>query len=287
MNYFDVIISVYKTATDTIGDIATLGSFLFDDNDTKELIRMMRAKPENKRQYKQQLPCATISGEFSQRGKQYLKHHSGLICLDFDSGDNPNITDWETFKTQLAECNNILYAGLSCSGNGVFAIVPILYPEKHEQQFDALSRIFDKCGIHTDKSCRDITRLRFKSWDEAPVINSHAEPFNGLLSTAKPKQSNYTYQQNNGRIDALIGLIEQRKTDITDLYSDWVKIGYALATARGEAGRVLFHRLSRFSRKYNVQQCDRQFTQCLKSNREQITDKTLFEIAKRYDVLLT
>ena len=86
-------------------------------------------------------------------------------------------------------------------------------------------------------------------------------------------------------IEGLIREIEYRRLDITDNYSDeWLRIGFALSDAFGEAGRPYFHRVSRFSFKYVEGKADIQFSHCLKSRNGGITIRTLFFIAKSYGI---
>lgn len=87
------------------------------------------------------------------------------------------------------------------------------------------------------------------------------------------------------QIEGLIREIESRRLDITDNYSDeWLRIGFSLADALGEAGRPYFHRVSQFSPKYVESKADIQFSHCLKSRNGRITIRTLFFIAKSYGI---
>ena len=52
------------------------------------------------------------------------------MCIDIDAKDNLHILDFAACRNDLAKIKNIMYAGLSVSGNGVFALIPIRYPEK-------------------------------------------------------------------------------------------------------------------------------------------------------------
>lgn len=79
----------------------------------------------------------------------------------------------------------------------------------------------------------------------------------------------------------VISQIESQCIDITANYSDWVNIGFALATEFGETGRSLFHRISRFYLKYEYKDCDKQFDHCLKSQGHGVTIKTFFHLAKQ------
>ncbi len=87
------------------------------------------------------------------------------------------------------------------------------------------------------------------------------------------------------QIEGLISEIERRGLDITDNYSEeWLRIGFALADELGEAGRPFFHRVSRFSSKYEEGKADIQFNYCMKSRNKGVTIRTLFFIAKSYGI---
>jgi len=81
-------------------------------------------------------------------------------------------------------------------------------------------------------------------------------------------------------VENVLKQIEEKKTDITAAYNDWVRIGFAFADKFGESGRSLFHRVSRFYPGYLPDDCDNQFNNCLKSNGHGVTLKTFFYLAK-------
>ena len=88
---FSKEISIYNGATDTIGIVATLGTFLFSKRHIPEILRIRSIGDEKERKaIKKRLPQAAISGIFSKRNKEGLIQHSGLICIDIDGKDNPN-----------------------------------------------------------------------------------------------------------------------------------------------------------------------------------------------------
>lgn len=127
------------------------------------------------------LPAITPSGIFSERKETALIEHSGLICIDIDAKDNPNLANWQDVPEILRKLANVAYAGLSVSGNGYFAILPILRPERHRHHFYALQRDFLALGIVIDPACKDVSRLRGYSYDSAPYFNHNAQPYRKLF----------------------------------------------------------------------------------------------------------
>ena len=78
--------------------------------------------------------------------------------------------------------------------------------------------------------------------------------------------------------------IEEAAIDITGGYAQWRDIGFALAEGKGEAGRDLFHRISRFYPAYDHAEADRQYTACLSAHGTGIGPATFFQYAKQYGI---
>jgi len=79
-----------------------------------------------------------------------------------------------------------------------------------------------------------------------------------------------------------VTIIEQIETDCYDLtqnYQQWLSIGFAFTHEFGEAGRELFHRVSKFHGEYDPAECDDQYTNCIKSNGSGITMGTFYHLA--------
>ena len=131
---------------------------------------------------------------------------NGVICIDIDGKDNPAITDWQAFKLELARSRFIAYVGLSISGLGVFALIPLADPERHKQHYAAIEQDFKRAtftfmqagdsepttlvGVNLDPSCKDIARKRFVSYDPQPYINTAAQVY---CKTYEPPKSQPRY----------------------------------------------------------------------------------------------
>jgi len=81
-------------------------------------------------------------------------------------------------------------------------------------------------------------------------------------------------------IEIIVSRIENFRIDLTLNYQDWLKIGFGLADALGEAGRGYFHRVSCFHPDYSYQACNLQFDKCQKRNINGATIKSFFRLAK-------
>lgn len=290
MDIFQTHISVYNGVTDNTGTRIPLGTFLFCKEYKDDILRLRAVfDKETRNALKRSLPQATISGVFSPtRAKYNLSQHSGLICVDIDAKDNPDILDWETLKQDLSVLPQIAYCALSVSGKGLFLVIPLRYPEKHLQQFRQLQIDFRKMGIMIDSACSDITRLRCLSYDEHPIINENATLYEGVY-VEKPKHKSfptcfiYEGENTSAEVAVYCRKIQQCGIDITASYDDWLKVGCALATL-GESGRSLFHICSRQNAKYNAAKTDKMFTDLLRRNYQQVNIGTFFWTCKQYGI---
>lgn len=160
--------------------------WLLREPDCLQIINEIRSTTEKEtiRQLKSKLPCVTMSGIFSERNSEKLIEHSGLMCIDIDGKDNPHITDMEKLKCKLSKLPDMLYCGLSVSGRGVFCLIPIADPNKHRQHFYSIEKDFQEMGITIDSACKDITRLRYCSYDPKPVININAVVYEKCIETS-------------------------------------------------------------------------------------------------------
>ncbi len=271
----NTIISAFANCKAKEGKETTLRAWLSDKSHIELVNRIRSTSDKDERtKLKALLPCATLSGLFSTRNAEGLLKHSGYLCIDIDASDNPNILDFDDLRDQLSHISNVAYCSLSVSGKGCFCLIRILNPEKHKEHFEAFKIAFQKLNIIIDKSCGDVTRLRYYSYDENAYYNfENAIPFDGIVNshsatkiTVETKKRNVRRSQGNDsrdKIHLIISKIVSTETDITGDYKQWFEIGSSLASAFGEGARELFHAVSRFSDKYNEHSTDKQYDACL------------------------
>lgn len=231
LNFHDIEITVYRGVRDTTGHRSTLHEFL--NNVEYDAINELRTTvdSERKKQIKLSLLQATISGVFAPtRSADNLVKHSGLICIDIDRKDNLHIGNFDTLIDDvLRHLEQVAYASRSVSGNGYFLIIPLKYPNRHKQQFDALIRTFRDMGINIDRACGDVSRLRCQSYDLHQYINLDAKPFDGVYQEQQPIR-HYTYDFNGidaeDRVAQLcrqkrISILTSRPIMMTGQRSEW------------------------------------------------------------------
>ena len=242
---------------------------------------------EQRKKLKLKLPCVTPSGLFSARCEDGLIVHSGLVCIDIDKKQNPGVKDFEKLKDLIRMVDCVAYCGVSTSGKGFFALIPISRTDLHKEHFESLAIDFLRCGIVID-STSNVSWLRFYSYDPDPYINLKAKQYCKIHKPAKRSTESQHNPTENRRVEALINEIGDTLTDITGKYPQWFEIGCALANEYGEEGRDMFHRISVCSELYDTSETDNQFTSCLKKPTKgaAISINTLFHYAKLNGVIL-
>ncbi|WP_062056013.1 DUF3987 domain-containing protein [Aquimarina longa] len=94
------------------------------------------------------------------------------------------------------------------------------------------------------------------------------------------KQVSQSYHDDFDTVQQVIVKLEASAIDITANYEDWVKVGFAFASAFGQQGATLFHRVSKFYQGYEYKKCQYQYEQCLKNKRTGVTLGTFFHFTK-------
>lgn len=197
-------------------------------------------------QAKRQMPCYTPSGVFEVRNSEGLIKHSGMLCIEWDK-----VEDVDALKDLLGGLPFIFYAGLSCSGRGVFALVKIADPIKHREYFKALSEYFGGIGYRVDESGKDVCRLRVASFDDTPIFNSDSEVWSELPRVVSPTYTPRLATATDERLLlAGVDYITRHGIDITQGRNNWLAIGSCVKSIMGAGGEDVFVCLSRHHPKY-------------------------------------
>lgn len=252
----------------------------FARQQTKQLRRIEDIKTA--RAYKvRNFHYCTFSGIFSTRSDKALIVHSGLLCIDFD-----HLSDTEELKATLLQDNyfdtQLLFR--SPSGHGLKWIIPIdtsaismtpilmqslpifspimgLLPIRHAGTFpEPVSSLSIPTLTSTLKSSSTMNKKTFNTADWLP------QPAHEIIP--------------NDDIETVTSRIEAMGIDITGDYATWRDIGFAIADEKGESGREIFHRISRFYPGYTREETDKQYTACLNHNGTGVTIRTFFQAAK-------
>jgi hypothetical protein len=147
------------------------------DGNSKQLIEKIRNEDDKDRrnELKMNLPSVLFSGKFKERNINGLIKHSGFICLDFDNIDN----------RELLGPDEYIYAcWLSPSGTGVKALIRIP-TDDHFGSFQALQKRYPEL----DRSCKDVCRVCYESYDPDIHINKDALVFTDKVHVSETMTS--------------------------------------------------------------------------------------------------
>lgn len=188
-------VSYLKGIYDTNPETKDLSEILEDikNGKWKSQIENLRSIPKDKedlrKETKSQLENFLVSGVFENVKDESIKEHSGLIQIDFDHIDNPI-----ELKAILSKDLDFIYSAfISPSGNGLKLIVKIP-PNKdlHKGIFLSLEKLFmDKYKLQIDKSCKNLARRFFVSYDPELYLNESCNTYKEVyLEKSKPIQAN-------------------------------------------------------------------------------------------------
>jgi predicted P-loop ATPase len=257
-------ISYYKSIKDDQDVDIEINSFLegIRTGRWQDIVLDIRAAPnkEIRDLKKKTAPLVTISGSFSARKDDALRNHSGFIAIDIDHVENIE----ETRK--LLSNDPYTYACfISISGNGLCVIYRI-DGSRHLDAFNSIaSYLYNSYQLIVDQSCKNVARARFVSYDPFIFVNTKAPVFKKYLAKQKEIKTQKVVVVKND-FDSMIAQMDKKQVNLCEDYSDWISICYALVSEFGELGRDHFHTLSSHSSKYNSDDCDRQYTACLKNH---------------------
>ena len=283
-------VSFFPALTTKKPEKRILYDLLMSYNWRKEVLDCrMKLGNEGKEAYKKakmKLPLYTVSGLFDGSNDASLIKHSGLICIDIDKQDNPELEDLDRLKELISEVSCVAYCGLSVSAQGYFCIIPISNPDKHELHFRALEEDFARCHIKIDTACKNVGRKRFVSYDTDPYINLKAETYNRLYGheSVQPKRDiihPLKIGDTRKKVLSVIEQIEKAHIDITGNYIQWINVGFALAYEFGEEGRDMFHRVSSVADSYDYGTADKKYTDLIRKANGSVKIGTFFEYAKQ------
>ena len=233
----DVRISVFENATSTkprgSASIHELLSLIKTPPDMilKQIenlrLHLLKGEEEKYKQEKKELNAVTISGTFFERKAADLIDHSGILQIDIDKVENPSM-----LRDKIAQDQHIISAFLSPSNQGVKALMLIPADHTlHNEIFLAAEKYFEEhYNVQVDKSCKDVGRLMFVSFDPDLKTNPNAIPFKlpegNLLFDADEFQDQCFSLQTEGetadRLQSALQVLSAEK------YEDWIKYGHAL-----------------------------------------------------------
>lgn len=280
---------------------------------------------------KEMLPGATPSGLFDlfedesltnpgqrvmvRRRETHLLQHTGWLVIDIDLGDNVAVSNFDNIFLTLRFRSEVGLLMHSCSGTGFFGLVRMSPPPLnedgspitlndvvrwHKAQFRALLKDYARHGINLDKSCSNIGRVRFASWDapENIYINENCQPYRdfdyGEDAELVVKPSSTTFHPSpttQGRgsswwldpsyilrmTELLVAAMVNGKHSITYDYESWVRAGWSLKEHPN--GEQLFQDLSSLDDNYSPAETQKKWRQL--GGAQTVTHEYLFSRCRK------
>ncbi len=230
---------------------------------------------------KKKLPGVCLSGTFNKRKNEGLKTHSGLIAIDIDGVKNPEEMKKKILSDEILS-PIILAVFVSASGAGL-CVVFCIDGERHLDSFKYFENYFmEKFTIQVDKAAKDIARFRYLSFDPHIYCNLHAETFvipNADSEVRREHKSTGNGSNKTWNWKFMEALIVSGISIGIDNYDTWLRYCFGLATEFKEAGRELFHELSRLGAKYDAASCDAKYSEVLKNNKGDVTFASIVHMA--------
>ena len=182
------------------------------EGSSQELVEKIRKEKDKEARnlLKQQLPAICFSGKFNKREDKAIDEHSGIICLDFDGFKNK-----KTLKDKRLELKKDIYTRAlftSPSGNGLKVLVEIPPdPEDHRKYFLSLQDYYN-CP-EFDKSCKNISRVCYESFDPKLYYNPKSEMYDSMETVS--------YEQYEYNVDPPTLIIKEQDVIVSRLKKWW------------------------------------------------------------------
>jgi len=252
----------------------------------KDQVEKVRSTQNKK--LKGNLPAITISAQLKNRDEKIplekkLVAHSGYICIDIDSKDNPRMS---TSHIIDHEC---VAQFVSCRGEGlkiIYRCKPVKTIAEHWRIYDAVEERLKnkKLVIKIDSIVKSITTLQYVTYDPEPYINLKSKLIVKPLPPIKLKKKVNAKVDLSKELSILNTYIEELgKKDVTSEYEDWNSIAFGLTYSLGEAGREIFHKLSCNYKGYSKIETDEKYDSHLQRDTSNI-DRPV-TLATVYDIL--
>lgn len=162
-------VSYYKNYTAPSSETITLQQWISANKNNSIVPKIRPIKPIDYDKYKKlksfYIPAITAAGIFKNpRSNNNLMIPSHIYCIDVDH------CDVEENKSILFSLPYVWCTGVSTSGDGVWALVPINPEGNRSNILRAITKDLSDLGITTDPAVKDIARLRGLGYDENILV---------------------------------------------------------------------------------------------------------------------
>lgn len=190
MNYQTAMVTMYPSVRATEGKDAELGKVLaaIRNGKWREQVEAHRNGQST------DLPAFTGSATFVKRNKDMVETYNGVVIMDFDHVSiHPSDLSTDPF---------VAFAFRSRSGDGLAVGILNGNGQKHHEATyrHASEYFFQKYQMEADDACKDVSRLRFVSYDPDMVIKDASEftykPYDYHDDREQGQGAFYTVQEN-------------------------------------------------------------------------------------------
>ena len=308
MSYFNPpITNKVPSRTASLGEVARMVRSGMLALETQTL-RGISDKSEARSYKGRNFPYVTPSGVFSYCNDQSIIRHSKLLCIDLDHLNDVN----KTKKLLIADRHFLTpFAFRSPSGDGLKWFLRIdLTKCDHQTWFQAvrnylLATYTELTTENVDAHVGNLSRACFLCYDPDAYVNLDCSEPEMLFDTKewagksanvrKPAVSVNSMPcacqplsptEELAKAKAVTYALMRRGASIAESYGDYVKLGFSLANGLGSEGRHLFHLLCSQSTKYNSEDCEAKWNECLSKSDGRTTIATFYHMAKMAGVEL-
>ena len=250
----------------------------------------------------------TAAGVFTYCNDQSMVSHSSLLGIDLDHLKNVD----RIKQLLIADVHFVtLLAFRSPSGDGLKWFVRIdLTQADHQTWFQAVRNYLldtykDLTPENVDAHVGNLSRACFLCYDPDVYVNPDGRkaemPLNptewaGKSAVVRKPAVAVSCKPGAGlplspteeltKAKAVTYALMRRGASIAESYGDYVKLGFSLANGLGSEGRHLFHLLCSQSAKYNSEDCEAKWNECLSKSDGRTTIATFYHMAKMAGVEL-
>jgi hypothetical protein len=253
-NWLNRKVSVYKSHSDNTGRSATFLDILYYAKKS-ETIKKLRELDLNGWDYKikavalkAKLECYTPAAFLKSKaaGKVTVIERTAIMQLDFDFIAVKDY-DLEELKQAIFNLPFIGYCGLSCSGNGIFALALIAEPEKLIEYAEHCFEVFKLHGIQPDESKgKKVENLRYVSFDPKRLMRKNPQPLHiNHFRTKHHIKKDYLCKPSTLRIDSPDALMNKHLRALEEVQPGerWPTVQRAAFALGGLGGSQFLERI--------------------------------------------
>ena len=172
-----------------------------------------------------------------------------------------------------------MVVNVSAGGKGFSEVMKYKVTNDFTETFTAIEKYYlEQYGIVLDSACKDISRLRYISYD--PEIYYSPKCRTQVFKEAPVKKHEKIIMVQTD-FDAIIKQIQNSNIDLSDDdYTRYRAIGFSLSDQFGEGGRDYFHIVCQNGAKYKQRDADKHYNNFCKAKGHGITIATFYHFCK-------